>query len=233
MHHLLFLFFILSLLISCSAPPAPIEANPQKAPVVLVHGLFSKGYWLRDLEQQCASLNYPTLRPTLKPADGTVKIEILARQLQEHIENKFGPTQRIHLVAHSMGGLISRYYLEELGGSHRALSLQTIATPHHGAPLSRLHPGAGGIQMRPGSQFLTRLNAGPSSPYPEISYYTKADLIVPWRSSIRPHAKNVELPPAVHQTLPKHSQVIQGVIREITKAQTPNSRFPLSTRKVN
>ena len=43
------------------------------------------------------------------------------------------PDAKVILLAHSMGGLISRYYLEVLGGWHDARALFTFGTPHRGS----------------------------------------------------------------------------------------------------
>lgn len=45
-----------------------------------------------------------------------------------------GPSARVWLVCHSMGGLVARYFLEKLGGADITRRLITIATPHRGAP---------------------------------------------------------------------------------------------------
>ena len=38
----------------------------------------------------------------------------------------------IDLVCHSLGGLVARVYLQELGGSRRVRSIVTLGTPHRG-----------------------------------------------------------------------------------------------------
>lgn len=43
---------------------------------------------------------------------------------------------RILIVAHSMGGLIARYYIEHLGGHRAVRHLITAGTPHRGAPVA-------------------------------------------------------------------------------------------------
>lgn len=48
---------------------------------------------------------------------------------------------KINIVAHSMGGLVTRYYIENMNYDHRVSKLITICTPHWGsgyAPLSNL-----------------------------------------------------------------------------------------------
>jgi triacylglycerol lipase len=43
---------------------------------------------------------------------------------------------RLHIIAHSMGGLDARYVINVLGYAAKVCSLTTIATPHHGSPLA-------------------------------------------------------------------------------------------------
>ena len=42
------------------------------------------------------------------------------------------PNDRVHIIAHSMGGLDSRYMISRLGMENHVLSLTTIGTPHRG-----------------------------------------------------------------------------------------------------
>ena len=37
--------------------------------------------------------------------------------------------ERIHVIGHSMGGLIARYYVQRLGGDERVHTLVTLGTP--------------------------------------------------------------------------------------------------------
>jgi triacylglycerol lipase len=55
-----------------------------------------------------------------------------AAQLKQFI-NRHCPGEPVHLFAHSMGGLDSRYMISRLGMGDRVLSLTTIATPHRGS----------------------------------------------------------------------------------------------------
>ena len=40
--------------------------------------------------------------------------------------------ERMHVVGHSLGGLIARYYVTRLGGDERVHTLVTLGTPHSG-----------------------------------------------------------------------------------------------------
>ncbi|MGA7410936.1 MAG: hypothetical protein WBW33_10655 [Bryobacteraceae bacterium] len=69
-------------------------------------------------------------------------IEERAGELAAAIAAKF-PTGDIHIIAHSMGGLDSRYLLAKNLNSlaSRVASLSTVATPHWGSPVADLLTG--------------------------------------------------------------------------------------------
>jgi len=58
----------------------------------------------------------------------------LRKRLDEAINKGDMNNTQIVIVAHSMGGLVSRSYLQESGGGSRVKKLITLATPHHGTP---------------------------------------------------------------------------------------------------
>ncbi|MGI8745694.1 MAG: esterase/lipase family protein [Bryobacteraceae bacterium] len=60
-----------------------------------------------------------------------------AQKLAGSIEQKF-PAGLVHIIAHSMGGLDSRYLLsKDLNGlARRVASLSTLCTPHLGTPIA-------------------------------------------------------------------------------------------------
>jgi triacylglycerol lipase len=115
-----------------------VGAEP--AAVVFVHGLlgfseihlpFAPITMFRGVaEDQAGSgraLYFPTLPPVASVAErGTVLAAFLAKV----------PEPRIHLIAHSMGGLDSRYLIHYLDPERRVRSLTTIASPHHGSPIA-------------------------------------------------------------------------------------------------
>jgi triacylglycerol lipase len=43
---------------------------------------------------------------------------------------------KVHIIAHSMGGLDSRYLISKLGYGDRVASLTTISTPHRGSAIA-------------------------------------------------------------------------------------------------
>lgn len=58
-------------------------------------------------------------------------IEDIARQLEEFIHSEAGDRETV-IIAHSMGGIIGRYYVEKLGGAKRTKALVLLGTPNRG-----------------------------------------------------------------------------------------------------
>ena len=68
----------------------------------------------------------------------THNIPRAAVRLGEAIEKLSAATgyDRIHVIGHSLGGLIARYYVQRLAGDRRVHTLVTLGTPHHGTQLA-------------------------------------------------------------------------------------------------
>ncbi len=106
-----------------------------KYPILLVHGVFFRdlrylNYWGRipkELEKNGATIYYGK-----QQSAGTV--ENNARELFDRIEKIVNDTgcEKVNIIAHSKGGLDSRYAISELGASKYVASLTTINSPHNG-----------------------------------------------------------------------------------------------------
>ncbi len=112
-----------------------------RAPIVLVHGLFGfarvkLGAWKFDyfnripeaLEASGNRVDAAWLSPTRGIASR-------AEQLKQYLQRRY-PGEPVHLLAHSMGGLDSRYMISRLGMDDAVLSLTTLGTPHRGSPFA-------------------------------------------------------------------------------------------------
>ena len=116
--------------------------------LVLVHGIlgFRENHgveYFRGVAEHFRAQGFAVLVPEL---DRTRGIEFRGNQLCGQINNSFNSglldrTQKTHIVAHSMGGLDSRYLLSPLSGKQlvaQVRSLTTISTPHQGSPIADL-----------------------------------------------------------------------------------------------
>jgi triacylglycerol lipase len=132
-------------------------------PVVLHHGLmgltgvriagFNLSYF-RNIDRVIADRANPLITPSVHP---TGSIALRARQLKTQIlrelkKNKIPTTQKLIIIAHSMGGLDSRYMISKLGMDDRVAALLTVCTPHRGSPyadwcLLNLGKRLGGLRL--------------------------------------------------------------------------------------
>jgi pimeloyl-ACP methyl ester carboxylesterase len=64
---------------------------------------------------------------------------------------------RIDLVCHSLGGVVARIYLQELGGARRVDNCVTLAAPHRGTYSAYWLTSRVARDLRPGSPLLARL----------------------------------------------------------------------------
>ena len=68
--------------------------------------------------------------------DNRAAARLLSNKARKWVEDrrKTNPQARLVLLAHSMGGLVARHFLEVLGGWEIARTLITFGTPYQGAP---------------------------------------------------------------------------------------------------
>lgn len=107
-----------------------------KYPILLVHGMGFRdnkyiGYWGRIPN----ALKKIGCDIYLGHQDSNADIETNGKHLAERINQIIEETgaERINIIAHSKGGLDSRYAISSLNMGSKVASLTTIATPHHGS----------------------------------------------------------------------------------------------------
>ena len=134
---------------------------PESEIVIMVHGLWLHGLAMTYLERRIRrgglsvkSYSYPTVRLSL-----TENAERLARYCAAQ------PEEKIHFVAHSMGGLVAIRAAEALPASRvgRLVLLGTPFQDSYSARRVQRLPGGGTIIGRCMGQWLNRARAGPES----------------------------------------------------------------------
>jgi len=106
-----------------------------KYPILLVHGVFFRdsryfNYWGRvpkELEGNGATLFYGN-------HESAASVEECGKELDERIRQIVNETGcgKVNVIAHSKGGLDTRYAISNLGTGEFVASLTTINTPHRG-----------------------------------------------------------------------------------------------------
>jgi triacylglycerol lipase len=190
-----------------------------RIPVLLVHGLVDnssvfavmrRALRRRGFTSVC-SWNYSPLLGDV--AEG-------AQHLAEHVERVCQDTgyERVHVVGHSLGGLISRYFVQRLGGDQQVDTLVTLGTPHQGSRGAHVIPTPLIRQLRPGSQLDQELAEPARDCGTSITaIYSDLDqMVVPTSSGRCDHpdlgARNVLVRGVGHLSLPIH----RGVVDEVT-----------------
>jgi triacylglycerol lipase len=188
--------------------------------VVLVHGFQDNGTVMGKLASHLAEQGYECLVPTLDPHDAREGLPMMALQLHALLEEQLASGERFALVGFSMGALIARYYLQELGGHQRADAFFSISGPHEGTWSAYLHSSEGVNQMRPGSTFLNDLKASSHrlESLPITSYWTPFDLIViPAESSCWSMGEEVRIPTMLHHWMISDSRLMKDLSSRLNR----------------
>ncbi|HEY9864033.1 MAG TPA: alpha/beta fold hydrolase [Candidatus Obscuribacterales bacterium] len=133
------------------------NSNPRN-PVLLIHGIFDTKAIFKTMTAYLTKKGWDIYSLNLIPNDGRFGLEALAQQIAAYVTQTFPPEQPIDLIGFSMGGIVSRYYVQRLGGIARVQRLITISSPHHGTLTGYLYPTLAASQMRSNSPFLQDLN---------------------------------------------------------------------------
>ena len=165
-------------------------------PILLVHGIVSnrsiftllrRGLTRRGFSNVFA-MNYLTVANDVRAAAAGLSVEV------ERIVEETG-FERIHIIGHSLGGLIARYYVTRLGGDARVHTLITLGTPHEGSYAAYAVPTTLMQQMRPGQPPDARARAtGAGLPHPVHLVLVRQRLGDPSRSATRPCATATSAP---------------------------------------
>lgn len=124
--------------------------------LVLVHGYLCNPSVFLPMSAYLRYRGIQQILPFAYPSTQGVEHGAIALRayLREHVRGG-----EIDLVCHSLGGLVARTYLQELGGARRVERCVTLGTPHFGTYNAYWLPGRVGREMRPGSELLRRLRA--------------------------------------------------------------------------
>lgn len=188
---------------------------PQVETAILVHGIWEDEHRaFPGLRVALEARGVRCIVPSLKPATAITGISTLASQLDSAVRQALPGDGRYIVIGYSMGGLVSRVWLQNLGGADRCDAFITISTPHHGTRMAHAHPGLGAAEMRPGSVFLSSLAETEESlsGIPILSYRTPWDgIIVPTESSIWSLATNIEIPCLFHARMTSHPALLKDL----------------------
>lgn len=184
--------------------------------VLMVHGITDTGDRFQSMSKVLKEHGFQTYTIDLIPNIGTADLRDLAKQVQSYIKNEFKTEEKIILIGFSMGGLVTRYYLQRLNGIKKVDKYITISAPNHGTYTAYLLPLKGVKQMRPHSDFLQDLNQDVSEVLNNVEtlcLWTPFDLMIrPANSSLLGIGKEVSFPVLIHRWMLDDNRVLQEVV---------------------
>jgi triacylglycerol lipase len=188
-------------------------------PILLVHGMVDNRSIFTMLRRSLHRRGFGQVR-TLNYSPFTMDVRRAAGILAERVEELCADTgyERIHVVGHSLGGLVARYYVQRLGGDHRVHTLVTLGTPHHGTLTAHLAPPYPlARQLRPGSDLFRELDRpAPGCRTRVVSFWSDLDqLVLPADSARLAHpdlsCRDVPVRGVGHMSLPVDGQVVHDI----------------------
>jgi pimeloyl-ACP methyl ester carboxylesterase len=195
-----------------------------KPPVLLLHGYgCNSGYWSHLVPRlDAAHISHAAvdLEPVMGDIDG------YAPMVDAAVDALRAATgaDRVIIVAHSMGGLVSRAWMRACG-TGKVARVITLGTPHHGTCMAAFGLGLNAAQMRraardepPECAWLRELAQGedPAARSLVTSIWSHHDnIIAPQTSSELPGARNLAFGGVGHVALGRNPRILEAVMREI------------------
>ncbi|MGC9665925.1 esterase/lipase family protein [Planosporangium sp. 12N6] len=183
-------------LVLAGITPAGVAHAAARTPVVFVHGFTG------------SASNWTTAMSVFRAA-GYSSSELFAYEYNSYGDNVANArglatfvnqvrsrtgASKVDIVNHSMGGLVSLWYVKQLGGTAYVNHLASLAGANHGTT------SAGAClafvtcqQMYPGSPFINTLSAGDETPgsVTYATWYSPCDgVIIPYTSTMLSGATN-------------------------------------------
>jgi pimeloyl-ACP methyl ester carboxylesterase len=187
-------------------------------PILLVHGLIDNRSIFTLLRRALQRRGFGRLI-TVNYSPFTQDVRSAAAHLARQVERICEETgyERVHVIGHSLGGVVARYYVQRMDGDARVHTLVTLGSPHSGTRAAYLLPHSLVRQLRPGSELLTELAAPATGCRTRfVAFWSDLDqLIVPKRAARIDHpdlsARNVLLRGVGHMSLPISGRVAHEI----------------------
>jgi triacylglycerol lipase len=200
-----------------------MDVEAAGTPILLVHGIMDNRsvftVFRRALHRRgfgvVHAVNYSLFTDDIRAA---------AYELRGHVERLRERTgaDRVHIVGHSLGGMIARYYVQRMGGSAVVDTLVTLGSPPTGSLAAHLLPTPLARQLRPGSDLLEEL----TRPAPDCStrflVWSRLDqMILPQRRARLAHpdldVEELELRDVGHLSLPIDPRSVHWVVTMLAR----------------
>jgi pimeloyl-ACP methyl ester carboxylesterase len=187
-------------------------------PIVLVHGIFDNRSIFTLLRRGLHRRGFGSTY-ALNYSPWTDDIRSMAARLGDLVAQVCDETghEQVHVIGHSMGGLIGRYLVQRLGGDDLVHTLVTLGTPHSGTLPAHVVPLELARQMRIGGALINELaEPAPGCRTRMLVIWSDIDqLVIPQAHGRLDHpdlkARNVLIRGVGHLSLPVDGRVIREI----------------------
>jgi triacylglycerol lipase len=194
-------------------------------PVLLVHGIMDNRSVFTVFRRALRRRGFGTVH-AVNYSLLTGDVRTAAHELRTHVERLRERTgaERVHIVGHSLGGVIARYFVQRLDGGRVVDTLVTLGSPHAGTYSAYLMPTPLAAQLRPGSDLMTELaEPAPGCPTRFLVVWSRMDqLIVPQRNArlVHPdlHVEQFVLRDVGHLSLPVDPRSMHWVVSALARS---------------
>ena len=203
----------------------PVAAS---TPIILLHGYFHNRSAFVVMKRSLRKFGFRSVDTMNYNVIGH-DVQELAQQLAAHVDEVLECTEatHVHLIGHSLGGLVARYYIQKLGGHEKVHTCITLGTPHRGTHAAWVGRGKTARQLRPGSLLLRQLaRSSRAMPVRFISIYSNLDsLVLPAVNAkiTEPalHARNVLVKDLGHLSLLISRPIIRAIAEALANPDAP------------
>jgi triacylglycerol lipase len=201
-------------------------------PVLLVHGIMDNRSVFTVFRRTLRRRGFGSVH-AVNYSLFTGDVRTAAHELRGHVERLRERTgaEKVHIVGHSLGGMIARYYVQRMGGSAAVDTLVTLGSPHAGTLAAYMLPTPLARQLRPGSELLEELaRPAPGCSTRFLVVWSRMDqMILPQRNARLVHpdldVEQLELRDVGHLSLPIDPRSVHWVATAL--ARSAHRRHPL------
>jgi triacylglycerol lipase len=203
--------------------------------VVLLHGIFATAGVFAPLERRIAQARAQVRGPD-SPAFPVASFSYAPTRSFPSLVDELDAclaelprSSRIHLVGHSLGGILARWYVQEIGDS-RVVGTISLASPFHGTRFATRFPGTLARTLSPGSPRLLTVTDGSkidAARVPHTSFVAASDRVVqPPESAAFPRGETIFVPGIGHNGILFHEPTLEHVTSLLISPSPPGYADP-------
>jgi triacylglycerol lipase len=198
-------------------------------PIILIHGVIDNRSIFTLLRRSLRGRGFGRMY-ALNYSPFTDDIADVAERLGTLIDDVCEQTgyERVHIIGHSMGGLVARYYVQRLGGDRHVHTVCSLGTPHCGTWPANYVPWP--VIRQTGDIIEALAEPAPGCRTRFIAFWSDLDqLVIPQRNARIVHAdlraRNVFIKGVGHMSLPVDRRVVHEISTALAQLDHDGSQL--------